>query len=110
MEKIYLACPYNHKKEGVRLYRFEQANKAASYLMQQGYIVFSPISMSHSIAVQEGLPLDWEFWEKFDRSFIEWCELLMVLKLKGFNNSVGISNEIQIAKELGKEIKYMVPI
>ena len=107
MSKIYLACPYSHKKEEVRLFRFQQANRAALYLMKKGNIVFSPISMSHPVAVQEELPLDWEFWGVFDESFIEWCELLMILKLDGWEKSVGISNERRIAKELNKEIDFM---
>jgi Domain of unknown function (DUF1937) len=84
--------------------------------MNDGHIVFSPISHSHPIAVSNKLPGHWEFWKKFDESFIEWCDELHVIclhrhkdeKYDGallIQNSKGVQSEIGIARSLNKEIK-----
>lgn len=103
--KIYLACPYSHRKKQIMADRFELANKKTAELMKQGHIVFSPISHSHSIAVQEKLPLDFEFWKKMDTSFIEWCDAVYVLKIDGWEKSKGVKKEISIAMKLNKKIE-----
>jgi hypothetical protein len=54
---------------------FDLANKVSAKLMNEGYIVFSPISHSHPIAESQKLPGTWDFWQKFDEAFIEWCDL-----------------------------------
>jgi Domain of unknown function (DUF1937) len=51
-ELIYLACPYSDPSAAVRLQRFEHATKAAAALIQQGHIVFSPITMTHPIDLE----------------------------------------------------------
>ena len=55
--KIYLAGPYSHKDPLIREQRFKMLNKYAAHLMRQGHIVYSPISMSHPIAVDNDLCL-----------------------------------------------------
>lgn len=105
--KIYLAVPYSHPDAAVRQERFELANAKAADLMNQGYIVFSPISHSHPIAVQGTLPLDFEFWQAMNESFIEWCDKMFVCKIDGWEESVGIKGEIRIADSLGREVLFI---
>ena len=107
MKKVYLAGPYSHSDPETCQMRFEVLNDIAAELMAKGFIVFSPISHSHPIAVQCDLPKGFEFWEKFDKAFIEWCDLIIVAKLEGWQDSKGIAAEIKIAKEMGKEIEYI---
>ena len=105
--KIYLACPYSDEADIIQELRFKLVSKAAGKLMNQGHIVFSPISHSRPIALQCILPHDWEFWENFDKNFIEWCDQLWVLCLDGWKESVGVTAEIKIAKELKKSVWYL---
>ena len=110
MKKIYLCCPYSHPNESERLKRFEYANKAAAYLMLRGYVVFSPISHSHSIANYIGNHLSHDFWLKQDFAFIDWADELYVLMLPGWKDSVGIGIEIEKWKtEKKTEIVYLDP-
>ena len=102
--KIYLAIPYTGKENE----SFRVANLVAGMLMNQGHVVFSPISHSHHIAIQGGLSLGWSFWKKQDESFIGWCDELYVVKLKGFEKSKGVNAEIEIASRLGKPIRYVL--
>jgi hypothetical protein len=105
--KVYLACPYSHEDPAIRQARFEQVNKYAGEMMLEGLLIFSPISHTHPIAVQCELPKGFDFWEKFDHAWIEWCDELWVLKLPGWETSVGVNAEIKIAKKLGKGLKFL---
>jgi len=106
---IYLACPYNHEARHIRLYRFSEVNRVAAELMYLGEIVFSPISHSHPIAEAGGLPLDFDYWKTFDEWFISRCDKVVVLKLPGWKESVGVKAEVLMAIRLGKDVEYMKP-
>ena len=103
---IYLACPYNGDSE-IRKLRFKQVNEVAGKLMAERKYVFSPISHTHPIAEETSLPLGWDYWEQYDRKFIEMCDEMYVLKLDGWEDSIGVSAEIKIAKELDMKITYL---
>lgn len=106
-ELLYLACPYLHKDWNVVLERVKQVNKLAGALINEGFYIYSPISHSHPIAQEVDLPGDWNFWQGFDRVMIKACKGLLVFKLPGWEQSVGVNAEIQIAKELGLPIEYI---
>lgn len=103
---IYLASPYSHPDANVREERFHAACQAAAHLMREGHLVFSPVAHTHSIA-QFGLPIAWAFWERHDRCLLECCDEVVVLKLEGWEDSVGVRSEVQIAKELGRSVRYL---
>ena len=105
--KIYLATPYSHAKPTVRSARFRKINEVAARLMAAGLHVYSPISHTHPIAEAGDLPLGWDFWEQYDRHFIEWCDQLYVYCADGWKESKGVTAEIQIAEELGKPVVFM---
>lgn len=103
---IYLASPYSHPSEEVRVQRFDAVCKKAASMMRQGLFVFSPIAHTHPIAAY-GLPKGWEFWEKYDRMFLQACHKVVVLMLDGWRDSVGVQAEIKIAEQMGMEVEYM---
>lgn len=104
---IYLASPYSHPNPARREARFVHACQATAYLMNQGKIVFSPIAHSHPIATRCQLPLDFGYWERFDREMLTMCDSMIVLMLDGWATSVGVQNEILIMQELKKPIEFM---
>ena len=104
MNKVYLASPYtklDHEDA------FRKACHAAALLINIGYIVFSPIAHSHYIAKFHKLPKEVEFWREQNRAFIDWCDELWVLDIEGGEDSKGVLEEIDYAKELGKEVHYI---
>jgi len=105
---VYLACPYSHPDEAVRLTRFNAANRMSSVLMQAGVFIFSPISHTHPIALH-GLPLGWDFWEPYDRAILETCRAVLVLCCDGWEKSKGVTAEIGIASELGLPVGFIHP-
>jgi hypothetical protein len=103
---IYLASPYSHPDPAVREERFHAACRAAAALLRAGHAVFSPIAHSHALA-RHGLPADWKFGEPFDREYLERCDEVVVLMLAGWRESVGVREEVRIARELGKPVRYL---
>jgi hypothetical protein len=107
--KIYLAVPYTHDDEDVVESRFETVTIKAGELLNEGHLVFSPITLCHPIAKRCSIPGNWEFWEEFDRNFIEWADEIWILMLDGWEESIGVNAEIKIANELGKLVRYVTP-
>ena len=106
---VYLATPYTHEDKAVEEWRFKMVNAKAAELMSQGLIIFSPISHTHPIALAGDLPVHWEFWETFDKVFLNHSYKLMVLMLDGWKQSRGVAAEIEMATKLGLEIEYINP-
>lgn len=106
---VYLVCPYSDPDRAVRVLRFEAANRAAGMLMRRGLNVFSPISHTHPIAEACDLPLGFDFWEKYDRAFIEHSSEVYVLKVAGWVASIGVRREIAIATSLGIPVLWLEP-
>ena len=104
---IYLACPYSHQDPVVRAARFEVANLAAGRLMDEGHLVFSPISHTHPVALAYGLPTGFDYWERYDRAMLSRCSRLVVLTLDGWVESVGVNAEIRISQEFGLPVFLM---
>ena len=107
MRKVYLAVPYSHTDPAVRELRFLEVNKIAAKMMSKGILVFSPISHTHPIALAGDLPKGWEFWKNYDISFIEWADEIQVLMLDGWEESTGVTSEIEIAESMKKPVYYL---
>jgi nucleoside 2-deoxyribosyltransferase len=106
MIDIYLAIPYSIYDHKGREASFGIVNKVAAKYIMQGKTVFSPISHSHPIA-QYGTPATFDFWREFDLEMLSHCDKLVVVCLEGWENSEGISAEVNAAIAAGKEIFYM---
>ena len=106
MEKmIYLACPYSHEDSKVRARRFTLANVMAAKLMEQGYVVFSPLSHSVPIEPFTGRkPHD--FWMHQDLPWLAFCDELHLLMLDGWAQSSGIAREVEEAVSLKMPIVF----
>lgn len=104
---IYLAVPYSHSNPAVRAFRFEMVNFVAGKMMAAGELVLSPISHTHPIALEVDLPVSYEYWKKNCEAWMSVCRKLVVLRLDGWDTSVGVTAEIKLAEELGIEIEYV---
>lgn len=106
---IYLASPYTAEDEAVKEDRYDAVCRCAANLIGQDYLIFSPIVHSHPL-VPHGLPSSWKFWKRYDTLMISLCDELWVLKLDGWIGSKGVQDEIKIAMDLGKRIRFVEPI
>jgi nucleoside 2-deoxyribosyltransferase len=102
----YLASPYTHSDETIKKGRARAVTEAAVKLLKLGVFTFAPIAYNEPWE-RHDLPGDWGFWCDFDKSFVERCDAgLIVLMLDGWDRSVGVTAEIEFAKELGYPVYY----
>lgn len=111
----YLASPYSPKgiddaaaQEVIKAARFIEAAQAAKWLMenQDDLNVFSPIVHSHVLHLQ-GMRGDWAFWQKVDTDYIFLSDMLIILTIPGWRESVGVTAEAEIARRFGMEVLYL---
>lgn len=97
---LYLASPYSHPDPEVMRHRCREAQKAAARLMLEGYAVFAPIAQSHGIAdyMPESLRRSQDFWLGQDLPLLSRCDALVVLRLPGWEDSLGMKMEISFAR------------
>ncbi len=105
---IYIASPYSHQDPEERQVRFEAVCLYCVLLINDGCHVYSPIAHTHPIALLGDLPKGWDYWQSFDRIMIEACSCVYALQIPGWEKSVGMTEEIKIAKSLGKMVT-MIP-
>lgn len=107
--KVYVGCPYTSKDPKEVEDRVRCATKLSAYLMGRGCIVFSPLTHSHTIA--DFLPpedrFSQDFWMSQDIPMLETCDVLAVLMLPGWEQSKGLSTEIQAARRLNKNVIFV---
>jgi hypothetical protein len=113
VRKIYLASPYSARlndgepDRDLMYIRFQDVCRVAAMLMNLGYVVFSPIAHSVSIAAHLDNHLDAEFWLKQDFPLIHWCDELWMLMLDGWDQSKGMAREQEYAERLCKPIRFL---
>jgi hypothetical protein len=105
----YLAIPYSDGSEEVMAFRAEVSDFIFSELSKGGRIIYAPISSCHHIAIRHGLPRDYKFWEKMCEAFVGASKRLVLICLPGWKDSVGVTAELKLAKDLGLEIEYLDP-
>jgi len=102
----YLGAPYSHPDEKVRKFRLDSTSKLASRLFNQGRFVYSPLT--HNISLSYfGNETTFETWGTFDLEMLSRCDELLVYKLPGWQESKGLLNEINFAKEHNIPITYI---
>jgi len=97
MKLIYLATPYS-KYPGGREQAYKEACKKAAELMSH-VAVFCPIAHSHSIELEgmKGDIKDGDWWLKQDFEVLKRCDELWVYQMPGWEDSYGVTREIQFA-------------
>ena len=107
-KEIGLSKPdYSEQKEKVEQQRYEWITEATARLFEAGITVISPITQTHPCAKYYGLSdKGLDFWLEHDLRLILRCDMLIVLKLKGWDQSEGVAKEIQFCKERGIPVVY----
>ena len=93
---IYIASPYTGTPDQMG----ERASKArtfVAFLTRKNLIPYSPIVHFHSVAVSHRLPHEFDFWQRINFHMLDKAEELYVLRLKGWDESKGVTAEIMYA-------------
>jgi nucleoside 2-deoxyribosyltransferase len=106
--KIYLAAPYAHPDPVTREMRVELVNRKAARLMEEGNLVFSPLSHSHPISKWCRIDsCSHNFWLKQDLWILEICDEMHIYCLEGWESSKGIAIEKAYAQKLNIPVKLI---
>jgi len=102
----YVASPYTHKDKEIEQQRYEAVNKFASKLYNLNFILIEPIVCGHA-KKHYGMPTDYEgYWKPLCRRYVEKCDALIILMLPDWDKSIGVKDEIEYAKSIGKQVYY----
>ena len=105
--KIYLASPYTDESLKVMRQRFLTTRKVAAKLLARGLLVFSPLV--YSVQMEKQVGKNWQAWQAFDCSMLDWCDELWILDLPGWMTSQGVREETIYARKLNKTIYHLDP-
>lgn len=107
MSYSYIASPYSHPDPKVRTLRYNMARQFAGELLLTGHFCYSPIVYCHNIAVEHSARLDFGFWESFNYAMLGAAKNLIVLRLPGWDESIGVKAEIDFAISHNKPIHHV---
>lgn len=105
MAIIYLAIPYR----GQEYTSYCVANIVAARLIQAGNSVFSPISHGHAITRNTGERIDEKTWQDVDIEILKRCDVVAVVKLDGWERSLGVAEEMTEADGMCIPVIYIDP-
>lgn len=104
---IYIGCPYSDKDPEIMKKRYSQITSITARLVKEGYVVFSPITYGHILCEFEDMPVDFDFWQNLCIKFLQASDLMLVIKLDGWEGSKGLKEEVLYCKANGiKVIEY----
>lgn len=107
MKLTYLAGPYGDQSKTIMDNRYYLLAHAMVYLMRQGNLVHSPVVSYHHLVHTFTLPTDWDYWEGLCKAYLSISDRLIIFTINGWDKSVGVKQEIALAKEQGIKIQYM---
>jgi hypothetical protein len=103
----YLASPYSKYPDGIEA-AFKEVSKGAAWLISKGVKLYCPIAHTHPIAIHGGMnPLDHEIWLPADTPFMNTAMGLLVYQMPTWQDSYGISVEIEMFKQQEKPVEYL---
>lgn len=103
----YLAGPYTSSSEAVRTIREHALTMAAARLMDEGRVVFSPVTHGHQISYHLSTPDDHDFWMRQCLPLLHAAQELIVLPLAGWQASKGLQAELAFFTEQKRPISVI---
>ena len=105
----YVATPYSKHPKGIYI-AFEEAADITAWLLSFGLPVYSPIVHGHVLCSGGDLnPVDHDFWMKVDTPFMNAASGLIVIKMDGYKESLGVLSEIKHFEDQGKAVLFLDP-
>lgn len=97
----YLMTPYSHKSLAVCTQRVVVADAYAAKLMEQGEIIFSPITHGHRIEPHMSRKGSQEFWMRQCIAMLKKSNHAYLLPQAGWQESAGVQQELAFCKAAG---------
>lgn len=107
---VYLASPFSSKNKFTEECRYEAVTRAAALIKRKypDIVMFLPITQSYNMVRHiPSLGGSFDKWEGDDLFMVGISDELWILKLPGWDTSIGVNAERDYAKSLGKKIVYI---
>lgn len=86
------------------------AQRATAALIQRGIRCYCPVAHGYAVARSGRMdPTDAHLWMSNDRPIFDAASWLIVVRLKGWDHSIGVGEEIDRAREAGKPVIFVDP-
>lgn len=109
MAFTYLASPYTHTDPEIVRRRYTANLEATHVLLSRKVIVFSPIVHCHMLAQEFDMPDDFNFWKRYDTAMLAASSMLLILRLDGWQDSVGVAAEQRMAEDFSIMVREVSP-
>lgn len=104
----YLASPFTNADPRIQESNRIWVSRKAGELIEKGIYVISPIAHNLAVIKETGaMGTGWDKWREHDLAILRKCDKVLVLKLPGWEQSVGVTDEVKIAKELNIPVEYI---
>jgi hypothetical protein len=100
---VYLAAPYSDPDPKVVEKRMEIYSRVDAKLILEGYYTMSPLS-KHWLLQYQPLPSDWNFWQGYGTEMLTKCDIMYIICMQGWQESVGVQAELELALKLNKPV------
>lgn len=99
---LYVASPYTHESADLRDWRFRMVCRATAALIKKGWLAYSPIAQTIPLNAHGDVGGKWADWADYDTRFLHKCTAgFAILKLGGWDRSVGVTAELESARKYG---------
>lgn len=111
MKMVYIASPFSHKNFFVMCYRFYKITKIAALLYKKHKVcMFLPITQSGLMQVLvPSLGGSFASWKDVDLAAIDHCDEVWVVKMSGWDKSIGVIAEVEYARENNTIVRFINP-
>lgn len=107
---VYLAAPYSKVEDKDEFMRRIMKFSGQYMLAHPGHHVVSPLFNHYSLHLVPDMAGDYAFWGDYSRNLLKRCDELVVLTYAGWDQSLGVQDEILLATALGLTITYINPV
>lgn len=104
MKTIFLSSPYMHPDPEEMNMRALIAGNACAWLVREGYLPMSPIAHWHGPSYRNNLPRHAAAWRDWNRRWLEAADMVAMLRVPGWRDSLGMAEEMDWAKRAGKPV------
>lgn len=87
--------------------RYLHTSLAVAYLLREGVWVYSPIVHCHELAKRGNLPREASFWREYNFHMLARSEEMLILRIEGYLDSIGIEEERTEARRLMIPWRYL---
>lgn len=106
---IYLASAYSNLNPQVVEDRMTAFFDVDIYLASNGMMTVSPLYKTLAAAKNPDMDLSFSYWETYCELLLNMCDSMIIVTSVGWNESIGVKCEIEIARQSHKPIKLIDP-